>query len=120
MTRWIDGDTKRLNALELCLAQGHHRVLNAIILAFAVFAVVKILWITVAQHQEGFNACILSLELADRVSDCRSHTGAAVRFHGCYAPLRAAVIGLGKFLGDKKLHLIATIAGKAIDRVGVA
>ena len=43
-----------------------------------------------------------------------------VRLHGRDASLRATVVGLGKFLGDKKLHLVAAIAGKAVNRIGVA
>ena len=49
----------------------------------------------------------------------RTHTGAAVRFHGCNASLQTAIVGVGKFLSDKKIHLIAAITGKSIDRIGV-
>ena len=60
------------------------------------------------------------MQFADGMADGRAHARATVRFDGADAALDMAVIGFGKLFHHKKIHLLATVPGKAVDGIGIA
>ena len=87
------------------------RVLHTVFLALAIFAVIEVLRIAIAQQQQEFNARFLrrsNLCIAWRMA--RPHTRAAMRLNGRYTPLHTGVVAFHKLFDDKEIDLIAPIA----------
>src|SRR5262245_19627404 len=73
-------NAKGMNALAASLLQCYLGILNAILLAASILAVVKILWIAVGQQNQGLQTRRPPVELLNRMSDWRSHACAAIWF----------------------------------------
>src|SRR5215471_7984419 len=101
----VNRQTKSLDALEAGFVQRHHSILEAVLLALAIFAVVVVLRIAITQQQQEFDSRILQLEFAHSVANGRPHTRTAMRFDGRNAPLDTRIIALIKFLDYKALDL---------------
>src|SRR5262249_11573556 len=101
----VNGETKGLNTFQAGFVQGHGRVLNTVLLALAIFAIVEVLRITIAQQQQEFYARFLRCKFVDSVTNGRPHTCAAMRLNGRYTPLHTGVVALHKLFDDKEIDL---------------
>src|SRR5437870_8004922 len=110
MSSGIDGQTKGLDTFQTGFVQRHRRVLNTVFLALAIFAVIEVLRITIAQQQQEFHARRLRRQLVYSVANGGSHSCAAMRLNGRYTPLYTGVVAFHKLFDDKEIDLIAPIA----------
>src|SRR5713226_6724736 len=120
MSSRVNGQTKGLDTLQAGFVQRHRRVLNTVLLALAIFAVIEVLRITIAQQQQEFNARLLRRKLVYSVANGRPHTRATMWLNGRYTPLHTGVVAFHKLFDDKEIDLIASIARKTVHGIGIA
>src|SRR5215468_8924064 len=116
----VNGQTKGLDTLPAGFVQRHGCILNTVFLALAIFAVIEVLRITIAQQQQELYTRLLGRELVDGMANSRPHTRAAMRLNGRYTPLHRGVVAFHKLFDDKEIDLITPIARKTVHGIGIA
>ena len=119
MTRLVHGEAERNDVLAAGFNQRHVSVVDRVFLLHALTAIAPVLGASVADQEHDLGLGVLILQLGYGVANRRTHAGGMQRGDLVNPPLHLVAEFLVDVFYYVELHVLPTVAGEAVDPVGI-